>query len=781
MDSGYGAIVRRFTPENGAFARCSLRFRAGNRWKSPDPDRRITASPQRPEGPVRVRCFPRVRYPAFANRGDGLKECVNVTDELSFLRKQARSQRFTLGTPREFRASPDGKRLLFLRSESGTDRRNSLWEADLESGTETKIVDAVELLPGEEELPPEERARRERSRESAGGVVGYAVDDELRVAAFSLSGRLYTVDLATREVTELVEGAVVDPRPDPTGTHVAYVRDRRLRVVELATGEDRAVAGDGAEEEGADTEDVAWGLAEFIAAEEMGRARGYWWSPDGMTLLAERTDRSGVSRWTIADPADPGARAATVAYPAAGTANVAVSLALLGLDGSRVDIERGDWEYLAAVHWSAGGPPLLAVQPRDQRRLDVLAVNTEDGSTTLLHSETDPDWVELVPGVPAWTTSGGLVRVSGADGSYRLVIDGEPVTGPGLQVRSVLHVGDEVLFSASEDDPAQIHVYRTQNGSVTRLSTTDGVHIGGGTAAVTVLSSWALERSGPEVSVVREGKPVAAIQSYPVDPGIVPRPLMLSVGERGLRAALLLPTGYRPGDDPPLPVLLDPYGGPHAQRVLRSRNAFLTSQWLADQGFAVLVADGRGTPGRGPAWEKEVAGDLAGVTLADQADALRAVAAGHPELDLDRVAIRGWSFGGYLSALAVLRRPETFHAAVAGAPVTDWALYDTHYTERYLGHPDDNPVAYRQSSLIDDAPELRRPLLIVHGLADDNVFVAHSLRLSAALLAAGRSHTFLPLVGATHMTPQAEEVAENLLRLQVDWIKRELGPGLKPD
>lgn len=695
-----------------------------------------------------------------------------MTDELSFLRKQARSQRFTLGTPREFRVSPDGKRLLFLRSESGTDRRNSLWETDLESGAETKIVDAAELLPGEEELPPEERARRERSRESAGGVVGYAVDDDLRLATFSLSGRLYSVDLATRAVTELVAGAVVDPRPDPAGKHVAYVRDRRLRVVELATGEDRELAG-----EEAGTEDVAWGLAEFIAAEEMGRARGYWWSPDGMKVLAERTDRSGVRRWTIADPADPGASATTVAYPAAGTANVEVSLALLGLDGSRVDIDRGDWEYLATVHWSAGGPPLLAVQPRDQRRLDLLAVNPDDGSTTLLHSENDPDWVELVPGVPAWTTGGRLVRVSAADGCYRLLIDGEPVTPPGLEVRSVLHVGDEVLFSASEDDPAQIHVYRTRNGSVTRVSTSDGVHVGGGTAAVTVLSSWSLERSGPEVSVVREGKPVVPVGSYPVDPGLEPRPLMLSVGERGLRAALLLPTGYRPGEDPALPVLLDPYGGPHAQRVLHSRNAFLTSQWLADQGFAVLVADGRGTPGRGPAWEKEVAGDLAGVTLADQADTLRAVAAGHPELDLGRVAIRGWSFGGYLSALAVLRAPETFHAAVAGAPVTDWTLYDTHYTERYLGRPDEKPEAYRQSSLIDDAPGLRRPLLIVHGLADDNVFVAHSLRLSSALLAAGRAHTFLPLVGATHMTPQAEEVAENLVRLQVDWIKRELGNG----
>ncbi|NIH79651.1 S9 family peptidase [Amycolatopsis viridis] len=692
-----------------------------------------------------------------------------MTDEHSFLRMQARTQRFTLGTPREFRVAPDGGRLLFLRSESGTDRRNSLWELDLTEGTETKIVDAAELLPGEEELPPEERARRERMRESAGGVVGYAVDDEFRVAAFSLSGKLYTVDLGTREVRELVGGAVVDPRPDPTGTHVAYVRDRALRVVDLTTGEDTVIAG----ENGDDGDDVAWGLAEFIAAEELGRARGYWWSPDGTTLLVERTDRANVPRWTISDPAHPEAGANTVAYPAAGTTNVDVSLSFFGLDGTRVDVERGDWEYLVAVHWSAGGPPLIAVQPRDQRELAIHAVDPADGSTKLLHTETDPHWVEIVPGVPAWTADGRLVHVSAADGSYRLVIDGDPVTEPGLQVRSVLHVGAEVLFSASAEDPTQIHVYRTGPDGVTRLSDGDGVHVGAGTADITVLSSWSLRHSGPEVTVLRNGRPLAQVRSHPADPGLVPDPRWLTVGERGLRAALLLPTGYRPADGK-LPVLLDPYGGPHAQRVLQSRNAFLTSQWLADQGFAVLVADGRGTPGRGPAWEKEIARDLAGVTLADQVDALHAVAAEHPELDLSRVAIRGWSYGGYLSALAVLRRPDVFHAAVAGAPVTDWSLYDTHYTERYLGLPEQDADCYERNSLIADAPGLRRALLIVHGLADDNVFVAHALRLSAALLAAGRPHVFLPLVGATHMTPQAEEVAENLMRVQVDWIRREL-------
>jgi dipeptidyl-peptidase-4 len=208
--------------------------------------------------------------------------------------------------------------------------------------------------------------------------------------------------------------------------------------------------------------------------------------------------------------------------------------------------------------------------------------------------------------------------------------------------------------------------------------------------------------------------------------------------------------------------------------VLRSYNGFLTSQWFADQGFAVVVADGRGTPGRGSEWERSVWHDLATTALDDQVSALRAAAEEHPEIDLTRVAIRGWSFGGYLAALAVLRRPDVFHAAVAGAPVTEWRLYDTHYTERYLGNPTVDDTPYGTSSLLPMADDLTRPLLLVHGLADDNVVAAHTLQLSSALLAAGKPHEVLPLVGVTHMTPQ-EVVAEHLLLHQLDFLRRSLG------
>ncbi|AKA08888.1 hypothetical protein SAZ_27925 [Streptomyces noursei ZPM] len=300
--------------------------------------------------------------------------------------------------------------------------------------------------------------------------------------------------------------------------------------------------------------------------------------------------------------------------------------------------------------------------------------------------------------------------------------------------------------------------------------------------ALTVLTQASLERPGARSEVVRldpDGgeKVLAVIGSHAETPGLTARPRLVLAGERRIPCAVLLPTGYAEGDGP-LPVLLDPYGGPHGQRVVAAHNAYLTSQWFADQGFAVVVADGRGTPGRSPAWEKAVSRQLGPVALEDQVHALEALADSFP-LDLGRVAIRGWSFGGYLAGMAALRRPDVFHAAVVGAPVTDLRLYDTHYQERYLGHPDEEPAVYASNSLVTDeglsqAVEPHCPMLIVHGLADDNVVVAHSLRLSSALLAAGRPHEVLPLSGVTHMASQ-EQVAENLLLLQVDFLKRSLG------
>ncbi|MBB5955862.1 dipeptidyl-peptidase-4 [Saccharothrix tamanrassetensis] len=681
---------------------------------------------------------------------------------ISFPRQQARTQRFTLGAPRTFTVTPDGGHVYFLRTATATSRANGLWVFDTATRAEKLLVDPDTLLADPEDLSPEERARRERSREQAAGIVGYATDTDVAQAVFALSGRLFVVELASGAVRELpAAGSVIDPRLDPTGRKVGYVANGALHVVDLASGEDRAVAEP-------DGPDVTWGLAEFIAAEEMHRYRGYWFSPDGEHVLAARVDNAPVSRWYIADPANPATPAAEIAYPAAGTDNAVVEAFIIGSDGTRTPIswDREAFPYLTTASWSSHGRPLLQVQSRDQRHVQVLAVGPD--GVEVVADDTDPHWLEIVPGAPGWTPDGKLVRVLPVDGANRLLVGDEVWTPDGFQVRSVLDVAEDVLVTASTDDPTQVHVYRVNADGVERLSTEDGVHGAVRGGDVLVLSSSGLGHFGARTTVSTGGE----IGSFAETPVLTPEVRLLTVGERGLRAALLFPTGHTSGTK--LPVLLDPYGGPHAQRVLSARNAYLASQWLADQGFAVLVVDGRGTPGRGPEWERAIAFDFAGATLDDQVDALHAVAAQEEDLDLTRVAIRGWSYGGYLSALAVLRRPDVFHAGIAGAPVTDWRLYDTHYTERYLGHPDERPEVYDTNSLIDDAPKLERPLMIVHGLADDNVVAAHTLRLSSALLAAGRPHTVLPLSGVTHMTPQ-EQVAENLLLLQVEFLKRSLG------
>jgi dipeptidyl-peptidase-4 len=702
-----------------------------------------------------------------------VSETGTTTGTDTFPRQYARTQRLTLGEPRHVAVSPDGRRITFVRSRAGADPVNCLWVVDLDTGEERLVADPHDLLEDDaaERLPPEERARRERAREMAGGITSYATDEAVTVAAFALGGRLFIAGLLSAQARELaVDGPVFDPRPDPGAQRVAYVCGAALRAAEL-DGSQRELAGP----ELGDT-DVTWGSADFIAAEEIGRSRGYWWSPDGTAIAVTRVDSSPVGTWWIGDPAQPAQAPGAIRYPAVGTANAQTQLFVVGLDGFRRRMLWDDetYPYVVNVVWARDDRLLLAVQSRDQRRLAVLEADQSSGTTTPRFEDEDDAWVEIVPGTPDLLDDGRLVVAADRNGARRLLVDGVAVTPPELQVREVVGTGlGRVVFLANDiDEPTEQHVWRWSDGAGReRLTEGPGVHTAAAGGDTVVVRRAALDLERPETRVL--GGPVLA--SHAEAPLVAPHVQLHRAGERHLAAALLLPSPGSPGAsiDGPLPVLLDPYGGPHAQRVLAARGSYLTSQWFADQGFAVVVVDGRGTPGRGPAWERAVHRDLAGPVLDDQVDGLLALAEQEPRLDLGRVGIRGWSFGGYLAALAVLRRPDVFHAAIAGAPVTEWRLYDTHYTERYLGDPTVDPAPYDACSLLTIAGTLTRPLLIIHGLADDNVVAAHSLQLSSALLAGGCAHELLPLPGVTHMTPQ-EVVAENLLLLQLDFLGRSL-------
>ena len=723
----------------------------------------------------------------------------NPTTADPFPRRFAETQRFTLGAPRGFRISNDGERIAFLRSTSSTDPINQLWTIDLSQPgvalAEDLAADPTALLQasGTDALTEtdEERARRERAREAGSGIVRFDATADLNHAVFALGGRIFFTDLKAGTSDELPNWpGGFDPRLSPSGQHVAYVSNGAIRLIStraISADDDRRLIG----VEGSDP--VTWGVADFIAAEEMGRSRGYWWGPTDAHLLATRVDNSAVAEWTIASPVDPGAPVRTVRYPAAGTSNPIVDLFVvptgIGSEetGERrlteplsIDWQQGEFEYLASVSWGSRDQPTLLVQTRDQRTSAVLTIDPTFGSVTEVHRWTDEHWIENIAGTPAWHHD-QLVTVQDADDSRRLCVDGTPVSPLDLQVMSVQSVanGHAIVSATTESTENHVYAINLTTGTAEQLSPEPGSHaiaVGGsaraqGAAAgrgrpTSVMVSGTLNHFGT-TATLDDGR---IITSHAESPTVLPMPQFVRVGRRELRSALLLPTNSATG---PLPVLLDPYGGPHARRVIKSRNAFLTSQWFADQGFAVIVTDGRGTPARGSSFERSVWGDLAQPVLDDQIEALHAMST-IADLDLTRVAIRGWSFGGYLAALAVLRAPDVFHAAVAGAPVTDWALYDTHYTERYLGHPETAPENYARTNLVSEASSLTRPLMLIHGLADDNVVAAHTLALSRALLEAGRPHQVLPLSGVTHMTPQ-HAVAENLLRLQLDFIRRSLG------
>ena len=413
---------------------------------------------------------------------------------------------------------------------------------------------------------------------------------------------------------------------------------------------------------------------------------------------------------------------------------------------------------------------IISLQNREQTKLEVCAVDTSTGALSTIRTETDEHWIDLVAGSPALLADGRLAMCCERNGVRALTVDDQVVTSSDIQVRNIIATTPHaVYFSANPlADPTVLHVMQCNltDLTVSWLTTDTGVHtaaVGGDTV---VIRSATLKdiRSTTRVNGTHQ------IENNAETCLLTPNVTMHRVGANKIATAIVLPNNH---DGSPLPVLFDPYGGPHAQRVVCASSAYFAAQWFANQGFCVVIADGRGTPGRGTQWERDVHHDLATKILDDQIEVLRALPSLVQCADTTRVGIRGWSFGGYLAALAVLRAPDMFHAAVAGAPVTKWYLYDTHYTERYMGNPNTHAADYEATSLVAHAHLLERPLLLIHGLADDNVLAAHTLQFSTALLHHGKVHELLALSGVTHMTPQ-EVVAENLLLHQLQFLQRAL-------
>lgn len=813
-----------------------------------------------------------------------------MTDAIrQFPRKKARTLRFSCGAPRSARVIADGSRALFLRSDGSEDTVTSLWMSVIDengNASEMLLADPRTLLADAdaEDVPAEERARRERAREGGSGIVGYSTDASGNRVTFTINGQLFLTDIAvgvTRAIAieEDELKPVLNPRISPDGQHVMYTTGTYLVNVDLADtafdtafGDDDCEIGDAISVVASIPQDGEWkiGLAEFAAGEEMDRYDGFWWSPDSKYVLFETYDESPEPIWHLSDPANPANPARSNRYPQALTANANVRLTLLelgfdsdnccyGAIANEVQWDHETYEYLAAVSWTSGHEPIILVQDRLQQHDQVLAIHvgepiatmrdaengfTDDegdqvetfsiaipeyaegerpGSTRVLEKHSNAYWLDLIHGTPAFTPNGRLICAMNdmdAD-TNRLTVDGVPFTPAGLQVREVLNVTDDDVLCVVQRTPEllpddSLPFLWQSNAADHDARSFDVVSIrydGTWEPLTYAPGQWTMSRAGNGCVVTGRGMDdatvqmqhcmnivttdengtdvasmvVSPIENHAETPGFTPNVHFTRLGERGLYTAIVLPSAsseYAHADT--LPVLMKPYGGPGFQQVVENQSFYWDAQWWADQGYIVVTADGRGTTGRGPKWDRAIYETMKSVTLEDQVDAVRALpealatlAAQEnkessettiPQPDLNRVAMIGWSYGGFLSALAVLEAPETFAAACAGAPPTDWTLYDTHYTERYLGL---DPAVYERNSIISDAPQLDRPLMLIHGFADDNVTIAHSLRLSQALMAAGRKHTFLPLTGITHMTND-ETVAENLLILQRDFLAEAL-------
>ncbi len=704
-----------------------------------------------------------------------------------FLEQYSATLGFRLGQPSNVNVTPNGEAVLFLRS-GARSFVNDLWEFDVATRRERVLLTAEQVLRGaNERLPHEERARRERQRVATRGIVAYSLSEDGRRILVPLAGRLFVVERTTGTARELSGGPgfPIDPQISPDGSSVACVRNDDLYVYDVDSGRMRRLT------EGAN-DTLSHGVSEFVAQEEMDRPHGYWWSPDGRHIAYQETRTGGVELLHTLDPMHPERDADVSRYPRAGTTNADVRLGIIAVDGGPTTWVRWDRErypYLAAVTWSRNAPLTLLIQNRRQTDEILLAASERDGSTRPLLSEHDAAWLNLDDKMPVWREDGrAFLWSTERRGSWQLELharDGrwlKTLTPPGFGYRKLLHWDEarQQAWVVGGTEPTEAHVFRVPldpaAGAIERVTQEPGVY-----AAVFAKHHGAWVRTfdrldGAPIRTVMDatGAPIGELRSVAEKPRIALHVELTTVGPRQYRAAILHPADFQPGRR--YPVILSVYGGPYFVVVTRSRAAYLLDQWLANRGFVVVNLDGRGTPYRGRDWERAIKGNLIDIPLADQVEGLRVLGATHPEMDLTRVGVYGWSFGGYFSAMAVMRRPDVFQAGVAGAPVAEWRDYDTYYTERYMDLPELNRRGYEAASILTYVDRLERPLLIIHGTDDDNVYFTHSLKLCDALFRAGKHFEFLPLPGFTHMVPEPN-VRRRLEGRIATFFEEHLTPG----
>ena len=680
------------------------------------------------------------------------------------------------------KVAPDGSRVTFLRGKQRDKNRLDLWAYDIASGQTALLVDADVVLPGVEVLSDAEKARRERQRTAAlSGIVDYQWSPDAKSLLFPLGGELYLYDLdvaggsrpgqdAVRKLTN-GEGFATDPKLSPLGGFVSFVRERELWVIDLASGKSTQLTTDASAV-------IGNGIAEFVADEEMDRHTGYWWAPDDSAIAFARIDETPVPVQKRYEVYPDRTDVVEQRYPAAGDKNVLIQLGVMAPKAGAKPrwIALGDNPdiYLARVDWRDPQHLTFQRQSRDQQRLDLIEADLTTGEQRTLLTETSKTWVPLHNDL-RFLTGGRLLwssERSGYEHLYVIAADGTAtaLTTGAWPVDGVLAVDEaagQVYFAAGKESPLDTQVYRAalaggdKDRVIERLSKPDGTHAATFAKNASVyVDSWSNPATPPQLQLFRnDGSLIATLLDNQLDDPAHPyaafkdahRPIEFGTltaadGKTALHYSVIKPSGFDPGKH--YPVVVSVYGGPAAQTVKRNWAPDF-NQYLAQHGYVVFSLDNRGTPRRGAAFGGALYGKQGTVEVADQLQGVKWLRA-QPWVDGAHIGVTGWSNGGYMTLMLLAQASDAYACGVAGAPVTDWALYDTHYTERYMNLPAANVTGYKNARVLEHIDGLSSSLLLIHGMADDNVLFSNSTGLMSALQQRGQPFELMTYPGAKH-------------------------------
>ncbi|MEO8061526.1 MAG: S9 family peptidase [Pseudomonadota bacterium] len=709
-------------------------------------------------------------------------------------------------TLRGVKISPDGKLIAYLRAREDDKDRYDLWAYDVAAKRDRLLVDSRTLAGADKALSADEEARRERQRTAAySGIVEYSFAPDSRHLLIPLNGDLYVYDLsrkaadAVRRLTA-TEGFETDARFSPRSHFVSFVRDQNLYIIDLANGIERAVTREGGGL-------VSFGMAEFIAQEEMDRDTGYWWSPDERHIALARVDETPVAEVERFEIQATGARIVHQRYPATGAANARVDLLVADLAAdSRLQLDLGPQAgiYLPRVDWFPDSRGLAVQrQSRDQKTLELLRFDALTGRGRVLLTERSDTWVPLHHELTFLQRAPQFIWASSRDGFQHLYLYGNDGTlirqltsgeymvvgeSPDAAIRAVDERARRVYFVANLPSPVERQMFSVSldaQAAPARVTAGAGWHSIDMSQDASVFVDTFSNLDQPRRVTLRRasGAPLSVMLPNKLDAA---HPYAQYLDEHvkaefGTLAAadgqlmqykLLKPRNLVPGKH--YPVLVDVYGGPGVQSVKNSWGA-LFHQYLVQHGYVVFALDNRGTGLRGTRFETALGGRLGGIEVADQVRGVEYLR-GLPYVDAKRIGIFGWSYGGYLTLMCLMQTPDAFAAGVAGAPVTDWALYDTHYAERYLSTPQANAAGYAASNVLTYADRLKRPLLLVHGMADDNVLFAHTTALMKKLQDLQKPFDLMTYPGGKHGLTRQSATGLHATAQIVRFFDRELGP-----